>query len=456
MAIDPSISLGVRIPQINLDIPSPIQQFGQMLSLRGLMEQQQLRKMQIAQEQMQLDALKTANAGQQEFRRRMMAGENLTPGQSYGILGSQQGSAFLKAQSEIEEQNLKTRVARSQRLGSLAGSASDTPSFNRAILQAHSEGLFDDETARQMLAHGYNPKLIQQFQAQAMTALEQDTSRLKQLEYERANKEAEARMASENAQARLRGFDIAAQSAPDDPALWPAWREQMKQAAPQVMGFIPEQHSTAGYQLVKQLGIKPTVAQPGRDIPYSPEVQAQKIALAEAAAPKTPSVGMTREAEEQAIRIARAKEENKPPTAAENQTMGFYRRMKDAEDTLGTLEKHMLDMGLFGQAWYNKMPNWAQSSNNKVLRQAQREFTEARLRKESGAAIADAEYEKDALTYFPQPGDDERTLARKKAARRVVMDSFKQQAGRAYKEQEEVDKRGGGGNDPEGLRGFIK
>src|SRR5215471_12752939 len=54
MAIDPQIALGVRSPQINVDIPSPIQQFATVMSLRDMMTRQQMGQMQLQQAQLGL------------------------------------------------------------------------------------------------------------------------------------------------------------------------------------------------------------------------------------------------------------------------------------------------------------------------------------------------------------------------------------------------------------------
>jgi hypothetical protein len=53
---------------------------------------------------------------------------------------------------------------------------------------------------------------------------------------------------------------------------------------PSVQPLIPLNHSPAGYQLVRQYGLKPTQAVPGRDVAYPPEVQAQRVEEAQALA----------------------------------------------------------------------------------------------------------------------------------------------------------------------------
>jgi len=120
-------------------------------------------------------------------------------------------------------------------------------------------------------------------------------------------------------------------------------------------------------------------------------------------------------------------------TQSEKNALGFYLRGKDAVDTISTIEDDIKAKGLAGQARLEYAPNFLQSQENQVYRQLQRQFTEARLRKESGAAIPPAEYEADAKTYFAQPGDTNETLARKEQARSVVLESLRIGAGNAYK-----------------------
>lgn len=134
----------------------------------------------------------------------------------------------------------------------------------------------------------------------------------------------------------------------------------------------------------------------------------------------------------QTLDLKKSAQENKPPTASESTALSFYNRAKDAENTIAGLENQISQMGLIGQARLQYLPNFLQPETNQLYRQAQREFTEARLRKESGAAIADSEYAKDAMTYFAQPGDTKATLDRKRAARQLIISGLQQQAGRAY------------------------
>ena len=138
----------------------------------------------------------------------------------------------------------------------------------------------------------------------------------------------------------------------------------------------------------------------------------------------------------------------KAVTGAERQTLAYYNRAKEASDTLaqGGLEGRIAEQNGMGALWGKYAPNLAQSKDQQLYRQAQRAFTEARLRKESGAAIPPKEFENDALTYFAQPGDSPETIAQKQKARQVVLDGLKFSAGKAYGEfyGEEGGAPGGG------------
>lgn len=125
---------------------------------------------------------------------------------------------------------------------------------------------------------------------------------------------------------------------------------------------------------------------------------------------------------------------SKPSTGSEKQTLSYYNRMKTAEETIQALEGKMANMPLPQQYQMRYAPNQFQSSDQQKYRQAQRAFTEARLRKESGAAIPQGEYDTDAQTYFAQPGDSPEVRAQKRAARKSVLDGLKFSSGRAYEE----------------------
>ena len=131
---------------------------------------------------------------------------------------------------------------------------------------------------------------------------------------------------------------------------------------------------------------------------------------------------------------------SKPATQFQQRALGFYMRGKDASDTImqkgpkgePSLEDKIASYGTLAQGRLQYAPNIAQSPEMQMYRQAQRAFTEARLRKDSGAAVPPHEYENDARTYFAQVGDSAEVLAQKRAARQTILNALKQESGPAF------------------------
>jgi hypothetical protein len=121
-------------------------------------------------------------------------------------------------------------------------------------------------------------------------------------------------------------------------------------------------------------------------------------------------------------------------TGQERTALGFYNRAQKASDDIAPLEEKIAKAGAASQLQLQHGANWMQTDEQQAYRQAQRSFTEARLRKESGAAIPDHEYANDARTYFAQPGDSKATLEQKRKARAVVLDGLRFGSGKAYDE----------------------
>jgi hypothetical protein len=77
----------------------------------------------------------------------------------------------------------------------------------------------------------------------------------------------------------------------------------------------------------------------------------------------------------------------------------------------------------------------ALSANSQKAEQAQRNFVNAVLRQESGAAIADTEFANAKKQYFPQPGDGPDVIAQKAANRKTVIAGFRNNAGNALQKK---------------------
>ena len=103
---------------------------------------------------------------------------------------------------------------------------------------------------------------------------------------------------------------------------------------------------------------------------------------------------------------------NKPVTGAERQSLAYYNRAREAVDGIEELENRIAKRSYASQEFNTRAPNVLKSEDQQVYDQRQRAFTEARLRKESGAAIPESEFANDRRTYWALPGTVRRPSSR--------------------------------------------
>lgn len=111
---------------------------------------------------------------------------------------------------------------------------------------------------------------------------------------------------------------------------------------------------------------------------------------------------------------------------------GFGRRLQQAESTFDELSKGGYSRAGFGEALGSAMPNVMKGASAQRQEQAERNFVNAVLRRESGAAISPSEFESAELQYFPRFGDSAAVIAQKKANREQAGIALKAEAGRAW------------------------
>lgn len=126
-----------------------------------------------------------------------------------------------------------------------------------------------------------------------------------------------------------------------------------------------------------------------------------------------------------------AASQQKPITQAQYTVAGYANRADESSNIINGLEETGASkMGyITGSSWF---PNLLKSTERQQLEQAQRDFVNAVLRRESGAAIAQSEFDNAAKQYFPQPGDSTEVIAQKKRNRDIVISNLKQASGAAY------------------------
>lgn len=114
----------------------------------------------------------------------------------------------------------------------------------------------------------------------------------------------------------------------------------------------------------------------------------------------------------------------KPQTAAQGLVQGYADRLAQADVTINKVGEQFASPTAIGGV----LPNFLKSGDRQVFEQAQRNFINAILRRESGAAIATSEFDSAARQYFPQPGDRPEVLQQKAANRQTVINSLYNQA----------------------------
>lgn len=148
---------------------------------------------------------------------------------------------------------------------------------------------------------------------------------------------------------------------------------------------------------------------------------------------------------------ASAPKEEKVPTADQASSATYAFRMQSTHDKLMKMQDEGFDPASIAGLWYKR--NWNNLIKDPTARQYaanKRNFINAVLRKESGAAIAPSEFLSADIQYFPQVGDDANTVLEKDDARLRTIAGMRSAAGDiAYQNVEEQyrklkdDKKGG-------------
>jgi hypothetical protein len=132
----------------------------------------------------------------------------------------------------------------------------------------------------------------------------------------------------------------------------------------------------------------------------------------------------------------KADKEVKPkPSAGAFEAAGFADRINIANQNFQDLEKMGFDRAEMGTALMSTLTrnigevgDYFKSEELKLWDQAARNFINAVLRRESGAAIAESEFQNAEAQYFPVAGDTEAVKAQKRRNREVVQAALEREA----------------------------
>lgn len=124
---------------------------------------------------------------------------------------------------------------------------------------------------------------------------------------------------------------------------------------------------------------------------------------------------------------------NLRPTVDQSNAAGFADRMSAAEQIISDPRYSSAGQDQM-QRMKSNIPlagNYLVSPEFQQFDQAQRDFVNAVLRKESGAAISASEFDNAARQYFPQPGDSPVVVRQKARNRAIAIHAMKRTAGPA-------------------------
>lgn len=195
MPIDPSIALSFRPAQVQT--PSYADTMGKALTLKHLMQQDEMGQQQLAAAKQENAQRQRLIAEEEAFKQAIGRGAKdedllkVSPRLAIGHMKARADAA--KAGIDAQEARLKLFSATAGRLGALTASAKDQTSYHLAIGQAVREGLIDAASAQQLPAE-YNDdtaKMLQAFAAQAMSSKEQHDAQIKEIEQKRLQAQAD-------------------------------------------------------------------------------------------------------------------------------------------------------------------------------------------------------------------------------------------------------------------------
>lgn len=86
--------------------------------------------------------------------------------------------------------------------------------------------------------------------------------------------------------------------------------------------------------------------------------------------------------------------------------------------------------------------NYLTGTDRQKFEQAKRDFVNAQLRRESGAAISPSEFDSANRQYFPVPGDSSEVIAQKAANRRAAIEAMGREGGPSYRPKYTFDPSG--------------
>lgn len=390
--LDPSIILQARQPQIE----SPVNNLAKLMQVQGLQQQNQLG-------QMKMDEYRTAGERRNKLAA-LLQGQYDTPEamEDAVLRGGYMDEAGQLRKSRMDASKAKADVGKTgaetekiqianQReklglVGQLLNGVKDQASYDQARMTAQQNGLDVSNMPPQ-----YDPALVSQKLQQALTVDQQLAQVWKQ-----------------------KGYDLDVRTQ--------AERERSNKAS---------EATSRGQLGVAQanVGLRKQELELNRNAPKGQFIQTdQGYVLAD---PRTGQVQPVVGADGKPVQ---GKAATKNLTEGQAKANMFGSRMVESDRILGELEGKYNPMAVNAKVAAGEAPligGVAAWAGNKMLsdagqmaEQAQRDFINAVLRRESGAVISEPEFKNAAKQYFPQPGDNQKVLDQKRRNRQTAINGM--------------------------------
>lgn len=133
------------------------------------------------------------------------------------------------------------------------------------------------------------------------------------------------------------------------------------------------------------------------------------------------------------LEAAKEAAKNKPLTEDQAKAAGFSDRLLNSNAILFSMDKEGKDPWGRALERAGTVGNMLQSEAYQKFKQARDDFINAELRRESGAAIGQLEYDRADKQYFPMPGDSTAVLEQKAKNRQIAVDAMIRSSGQNYK-----------------------
>jgi hypothetical protein len=478
MALDPNISLGVR----SVEFQNPLAQYGQIAAIQNAQNQNALAQFQLGSARRQEEAQNALSDAYQksidpqtgELNTKLLISNvarspaaNMLPDIQSKLLESQTKQATLaKTTQETEAGKFKLTQDKLKHGWMSMGDAPTPQAAIEKLQDGVKQGYFDETTATAEAQKivGMTPDQYKQYRIQKIMGLLDAKDQLSAILPKNVRQEAGGKILTIQDNPMLPGYGLP------------------------ITGMDITKTATIGEQTAQgQLGLARQKfaweqANPGYELKEDAEgnffgvnkrtLQASPVTIAGTAATAAPVAG----AGMPSARVPVGTEttaggtqlvgKGQALTESQGNAAAYGMRMKEADAILaqmaqkGTLRGANIEAIPFvGEGLGKILPSALGGTNaaQQQVNQAKNNFVTAVLRKESGASISDAEFEREDKKYFPQVGDDAKTIKQKAEARKLAIKAMEIQAGPGAKNIQQYQPGSMGGltgataNDPLGL-----